>query len=399
MQASAGLGFTNAYFLISSTSSISNLQKINFGFGENPVNPNMQFNLPGGFENRTGQSGLATPLTCGGVAAGDFDNDMDVDLYITCRTGVENIANRLYLNSGSGVFSLVPGAGGAAGPIGAAVGSGAGTADNVVIADYDVDGFLDLFVTNGSNLRPIRIGGPEKLYRNLGNSNNWIEIDLEGVASNRDAIGARVIATAGGVQQLREQNGGYHRWSQNHQRIHFGLAANTTVDLRIEWPNGAVDNYSGVAANALYRATEGVELVEIMGGGPGGGSPCGEPSYNTATETAIFVWQDCPGGAWHMRMPGGNSFHTYSGTVTSEVPFTSVTPFSVESNDILDYQTDPAQIAYTLSVGNVYQDGFRLHVSCRYEGLLRCRPGRWQPRLRRRGANPGRCAVRPRNAG
>ena len=360
MQASANLNFTNSYFLISSTAAVSGLRKINFAYGDQPINPNMQFNLAGGFENRTSFSQLATPMECGGVAAGDFDNDMDVDLYITCRTAVENIENRLYENNGSGVFTRVPNAGGAEGPLGAAVGSGAGTADNVVIADFDIDGALDLFVTNGSNLRPIRIGGPDKLYKNVGNTNNWILLDLVGVSSNRDAIGAKVFATAGGVVQLREQNGGYHRWSQNHQRIHFGLAGNTQVDLRIEWPNGAVDIYTGIAANALYRATENIDIVEIQGGGdpPGTGSSCGQPNYNPGTESRIFLWQDCATRLWHMRMPGGGSFHTYSGSVISDNNFTSVVPYSLETGDVVDFTSDPSQIIYSLSAGNNYEDGF-----------------------------------------
>ena len=106
------------------------------------------------------------------------------------------------------------------------------------------------------------------MFRNKGNSNNWIQIDLVGVASNRDAVGAKVRVTAGGITQHREQNGGYHRWSQNHQRIHFGLAGNNTADVTITWPSGAVDTYLGVAANALYKATEDQDLVVFINPAP-----------------------------------------------------------------------------------------------------------------------------------
>ena len=135
----------------------------------------------------------------------------------------------------------MPNAGGAGGPIGIAVASGAGTADTVVSADYDVDGFLDLYVVNGFNLRPLQFGGPNNLFRNQGNANHWVEIDLVGTLTERDAVGARVYATASGVTQLRVQNGGYHRWSQDHTRAHFGLAGATTVNLRVEWPSGTTE--------------------------------------------------------------------------------------------------------------------------------------------------------------
>ena len=158
------------------------------------------------------------------MTAGDFDNDMYVDLFLTCGTGASNTADILYRNHGDGTFVAVPNAGGAAGPVGSDVGSGAGTADSVVTADYDVDGFLDLFVTNGMNLRPLYYGGPNKLFHNNGNGNHWIELDLVATKSERDATGARIYATAGGVTQLRVQNGAYHRWSQDFKRSHFGLA-------------------------------------------------------------------------------------------------------------------------------------------------------------------------------
>jgi hypothetical protein len=66
----------------------------------------------------------------------------------------------------------------------------------------------------------------------LGNRNHWLEVDLVGTASNRDGIGARLIATVGGIQQLREQNGGMHAKSQNHARIHFGCGSRTQGQCR-----------------------------------------------------------------------------------------------------------------------------------------------------------------------
>jgi hypothetical protein len=206
--------------------------------------------------DRTAASNLSSKVHCGSGVAGDFDNDMDQDVFLVCRGGVQNIADILLENDGHGVFRAVAGAGGATGPIGMAVAQGAGTGESVVSADYDLDGRLDFLVTNGLNMRPYgRNNGPYQLFRNTSPLRNWIEIDLVGTTSNRDAIGAKVFATAGGITQVREQNEGYHRWSQNQRRLHFGLADNTSVELRVEWPSGHTDTYT-VPAGHIYVATE-----------------------------------------------------------------------------------------------------------------------------------------------
>jgi ASPIC and UnbV/FG-GAP-like repeat len=203
------------------------------------------------FRLQTLSGEVGVPTACHSVAAGDFDNDMDIDLYLVCTGPIENLPNRLYENDGKGNFTLVPDAGGAAG-------SKLGRGDVVAIADYDRDGFLDLFVTNGADpSSPFVDEGPHQLFRNQGNGNHWIEIDLEGTVSNRDGIGASVVLEAGGVVQIRGQGGGMHRFTQNHQRIHFGLATYKTVDrLTIRWPSGIVQRLENIAANQILTIRE-----------------------------------------------------------------------------------------------------------------------------------------------
>jgi hypothetical protein len=200
------------------------------------------------FQDVTYQNGLGSPTACESAVAGDFDNDMDVDLYLVCHGPIINLPNILFENDNQGAFVMVPEAGGA-------VGSTNGRGESAVVADYDHDGFLDLFVVNGAwggfeN-------GPHQLFRNTGNTNHWIEVDLEGVVSNRDGIGARVYASAGGKTQLREQVGGMHNSSQNHQRVHFGLGTNTVLDeLVIHWPSGIVQQLNGITADQILHVVE-----------------------------------------------------------------------------------------------------------------------------------------------
>ena len=260
----SGADYRYAYLQIESDQVISNVAFNGATKADTGYIPRLLLNSPGGFSNATASAQLDAFIRCVSVAAGDFDNDMDEDLYLACTGGAHNVANIIYENLGNGTFQEVPGAGGAAGFVGAAVGENAGTSETVVLADFDIDGFLDVFVTNGNNMRPLNLGGPKQLFRNLGNANNWVELDLEGVTSNRDGTGSIVLVTAGGVTQYREQNGGYHRWAQNFRRIHVGLGPNTSADITVQWPDGTSDTYEDVAANALYRATQGGELKLVL---------------------------------------------------------------------------------------------------------------------------------------
>ncbi len=184
------------------------------------------------------------------VAAGDFDNDMDVDLYVVRSSSISNFPNHLYENRGDGTFVQLVGAGGAEG-------STQGRGQSVTMADYDRDGYLDLFVTNGRGAYPFN-EGPDQLFRNIGSGNNWLQIDLQGTVSNRDGIGARLFATTpDGKTQLRENGGGIHWAQQDQKRIHFGLAQNQTVsELAIHWPSGILQKLKDVPVNQVLRVVE-----------------------------------------------------------------------------------------------------------------------------------------------
>ncbi len=184
------------------------------------------------------------------VAAGDFDNDMDIDIYAVRSNSAANLPNQLYENQGDGSFVQVIGAGGAEA-------NTEGKGMSVTMADYDIDGYLDLFVTNGRGIYPYN-NGPDQLYKNIGNGNNWLQIDLEGTVSNRDGIGARLFATTpDGKTQLRENNGGIHWAQQDQRRIHFGLGQNKKVsELVIYWQSGIIQKLHDIDANQLLHIVE-----------------------------------------------------------------------------------------------------------------------------------------------
>ncbi len=188
------------------------------------------------------------------VVAGDFDNDMDVDLFVLASGDIGKQENLLLLNRGDGHFDVVSKAGGAAGSL-------FGVGDSVTMADFDGDGFLDLFTATGGSMgRSLGLpseNGTYRLYRNVGNGNHWIKIDLEGTSSNRDGIGAVVRVSVDGVTQMRVQDGGVHERGQNHQRLHFGLAKHTQIDeIEVRWPSGVVQKLRNVKANQIMRVRE-----------------------------------------------------------------------------------------------------------------------------------------------
>src|SRR5258707_7738665 len=83
-------------------------------------------------------------------------------------------------------------------------------------ADFDNDGDLDLAFT--------RLNGPPALLRNdIGQQNSWIGFELQGTVSNRDAIGAKIIVTAGGRRRVRWTTGGSSYLSAHDKRVLVGL--------------------------------------------------------------------------------------------------------------------------------------------------------------------------------
>lgn len=358
--AESGDLFSEAYYVVTTAVPVTDLQSTGLWSGDLTGSSTLMMNLPGGFSDQTVAAGLATPNQCSSITTGDFDNDMDVDLYLACRSGVENLPNIYLDNQGDGTFVTVPGAGGATGPVGSNVTSGAGTADTAVAADYDLDGFLDVFVANGFGLRPLYFGGPGSLFRNQGNGNHWIQLDLVGTTGTRDPVGAVVTAVANSVTQYRVYNGGYHRWAQEPTRMHFGLAGATSVDITVKWPNGATEVFSAVPADQLYRITEGAGAPDVVTPGEGAPYPCGTPAYGAGSDRGVFIWRDCVNDQWRVRFSPGGVATTFTGDVRSTAVFPSVTPYSVDAADILDTTTDPRRISFQMATANSNQDGFNL---------------------------------------
>ena len=116
--------------------------------------------------------------------------------------------------------------------------------------DYDNDGRVDALVVDAE-------GKPLLLHNETPASGHWLLVKLEGTKSNRSAHGALLTATFGGKKLLRhcQSDGSYLSASDN--RVHFGLGAETKVDLSVRWPSGATQTFSGIAADRIVTIKEG----------------------------------------------------------------------------------------------------------------------------------------------
>jgi len=125
-----------------------------------------------------------------------------------------------------------------------------GQGRGVVCADFDRDGDLDVFIANAEQ--------PPRLYRNDGgNRDPYLAVRLRGSSANTEAIGARVQVNAGGRTQLRELRGGSNYVSQDPVEAFFGLGDwHDPVDLVVRWPDGSQSVQEGVATNRLVVITQ-----------------------------------------------------------------------------------------------------------------------------------------------
>jgi hypothetical protein len=215
----------------------------------------------GNFDDVTIQAGLnkENRFVCFGAGIVDFDNDGFPDILLTTGSVYPEVARVsprfparspciLYRNAGDGTFILM---GAEAGPGIEARHCGRGAA----FGDFDNDGDMDVLIMN--------VNEPPSLLRNDAPSgNHWIKIRLEGVKSNRSAIGARVLVRYGGKVQIQEVLSGSSFISANDPRLHFGLGSAATADIEVRWPNGLVETLKAVAANQLISLREGSGQVK-----------------------------------------------------------------------------------------------------------------------------------------
>lgn len=103
-----------------------------------------------------------------------------------------------------------------------------------------------------------QIGRPAEIWINESSGGaHWLELALEGARSNRDAAGARVKLVSGSGVQYSHVSGASGYASSSAGPLHFGLGPDTKVDLlEIHWPSGATQQIEDVAADRVLRIKE-----------------------------------------------------------------------------------------------------------------------------------------------
>jgi hypothetical protein len=209
-------------------------------------------NGDGGFTDVGDEARVGSTRNNRAAAWGDYDNDGYLDLYVVNSGGdpAGKGPNNLYRNNHDGTFTDVARVEGVDDLI-ASRGRGA------TWADYDNDGFLDLFIANDEDQTQFP-EGPQVLYHNQGNANHWLKIKLVGTVSNRQGLGVKVTVQTDGTTQLREANGASgHFFSQSASPLHFGLGNATIIDeIRVTWPSGVNQVLDQTGVNQEITITE-----------------------------------------------------------------------------------------------------------------------------------------------
>ena len=329
-------------------------------------------NDDGTFTNVTDQDVIIDQAGMG-AAVGDYDNDGDMDWFVTSIynldvQGGREFGNRLYRNDGGAFRDMT---------LPAKVDDG-GWAWGACAADFDNDGNVDIMHVNGWDVDegkdyrrdPIRFfhntgpgnvifreisreigltndsqgrgvacfdmerdgdvdilisnnsGANVVLYRNeTTNDNHYLGVRLEGAGANRLGVGARITVTTATGSQIRDLGGRNNYVSHDPFEVHFGLAGATEADIDVRWPDGTTSTMGNVTADqqiTVRQPTTNLRLVVLQGDGDG--------VYDAGDLIPIDAG-DAPDGYHfsHWSTSGGGQFaDARAGSTTFTMPATTV---------------------------------------------------------------------------
>jgi len=203
----------------------------------------------------TGAGAGTLPHVTWGNSFVDFDNDGDRDLFVVCGHLQDNVEqyddtksylarNILLMNTGDGKFVDISDRAGDGMKVKL---SGRGAAFD----DLDNDGDVDVVVLNSRR-------EPTVLRNDSPSNGHWLQVQLRGVKTNRDGVGAHVKVVAGGLTLVDEVHSGRGYQSHYGMRLHFGLGNRDKVDrIEVKWIGGGVDVFTDIPADQLLTLVEG----------------------------------------------------------------------------------------------------------------------------------------------
>ena len=204
---------------------------------------------------------LTLPTLTFGLVLFDVDLDTDLDVLLANGHVLKHVWRRqfgitfeqqpqLFLNRGDGKFdALSP----PTGPLAELM-----VARGLAAGDFDRDGDLDILVTENA--------GPVRLWRNELPARPFLRVRLEGTESNRDALGAHIRATVGGLVMERRIRTGSSYLSQSEMTATFGTGnAPNVTSLEVSWPSGQVERFEQIVPSQEVLLVEGTgKLVPML---------------------------------------------------------------------------------------------------------------------------------------
>jgi hypothetical protein len=214
---------------------------------------------------RSAAAGMHSLVTwgCGLV---DFDNDGHRDLFVAAGHLQDNVElfdtsttylqqNRLLRNLGNGRFADVT----------RSAGDGLEpklSSRGAAFDDLDNDGDLDVVVLNARR-------EPTVLRNDTPAQGHWLQVELRGVRTNRDGVGARVTVQAGDLRMVDEVHSGRSYQSHFGTRLHFGLGSRTSVDrVEVRWIGGGTNEVRDVGVDRRVLIVEGRDQATPLPRGP-----------------------------------------------------------------------------------------------------------------------------------
>lgn len=176
----------------------------------------------------------------------DFDNDGFVDVLVA--GGI----HRYFRNNGDGTFTQDNAF------------SAGDTMHSFALGDVNRDGSVDVYASYGNGYNSPDNGNDDILWRNVGNDNHWIAFDLEGIESNKDAVGTQVVLIGDFGIMIREIRAGESYGITNTFACMFGLGTHEAIETAtIKWPSGMETVIENPAIDQYHNFLEAPCMAEV----------------------------------------------------------------------------------------------------------------------------------------